>query len=177
MSEGPGDDTSVDRFFRTVIDPDPRTFFAWILAAAIGTGVSFGISMAFEYPSENAYAAAMLLLRAVFGWALAGAIIGSFPAWLVGVLIHAWLRKAGWTHPLVYVGFGGLVGAIAIMAVAMLLYGFPRSSPDSVPFSLDSVLRLARLAIPGLIGGGVFWLIRRPDRDPRPTLSPEAAHV
>jgi hypothetical protein len=83
-----------------------------------------------------------------------GAIMG-WPASLLALPVHAWLIKRGYTSVLVYILLG--TASAIVLALARPLVGWP-----PIPV-LD--LMLVGLVTAGAIGGLIFWLIRRPDRD------------
>jgi hypothetical protein len=55
-------------------------------------------------------------------------------------------------------GFGAVIGPAALALLSLVLnFG---QGPSAIPYDA-----LAPLAFGGLFSGGIFWLIRRPDRD------------
>lgn len=91
--------------------------------------------------------------------ALYGGLLGALPSLLVGWPLHMAMQRAGlkqWWH---YVVLGVILAAIAALLVSPLM------GLDMLYLGLEVMLMMA---LSGAIGGVVFWLIRRPDRDIAP---------
>jgi hypothetical protein len=102
---------------------------------------------------------------------IGGAILGSPAAIIIGWPLHLLLLKLRWTHVAVYIYLGAMLGVIGFFTFVSLW------SPIS--FELLMTWFVIVLAFAGAVGGGAFWLIRRPDRDapPRVDDSPEPPDV
>ncbi|MES1158752.1 MAG: hypothetical protein ABUL42_02550 [Terricaulis silvestris] len=86
---------------------------------------------------------------------------------------HAIALRRGWRRLLTYVFFGLL---LAILAVGALTYIFVQSRPSAPEDTERQWVVLGGLFIIGIVAGipsallpPLFWLIRRPDRDPMPS--------
>ncbi len=90
----------------------------------------------------------MLLLSALLGYPAVA---------LIGVPVHLFLLKRGWTHIFIY----ALLAAAVTFGFQRLLTGFTRTSWT---FLQDKT----EVGVYSVIGGALFWLIARPDRPDKP---------
>ena len=97
---------------------------------------------------------------------LYGGLLGIIPSILVGWPLHMAMQRAGlklWWH---YAVLGVILAAIAAPLVSPLM------GLDVIYLGIAIMLMMAGS---GAIGGLVFWLVRRPDRDAVTAPSPAAA--
>lgn len=80
---------------------------------------------------------------------------------ILGLPAHMILVRARWSNVLAYIGVGGILGSSLAFAMSAVI------DPE-----LGDAVEEAALA--GAACAGIFWLIRRPDRDapPNPPTSP-----
>lgn len=96
----------------------------------------------------------------------AGAVYGIAPALLVGWPTHLVMLRIGFTDPFVYCCFGGSLAVAVFRMIVAPAFDVEISYRNSM---LEPVLVAA---IAGVIGGAVFWLLRRPDRDAPAAIAP-----
>ena len=96
--------------------------------------------------------------------ALYGGMLGIIPSFLVGWPLHMVLQRAGLQQWWAYIVLGVILATVAGLLVA------PVFGLNVIEFGLGIMLMMAGS---GAIGGIVFWLIRRPDRDPIASPPPE----
>lgn len=97
-----------------------------------------------------------------------GAVFGVPAALLIGLPVYLAMKRYEIVRRRYYAALGGLIAALLCVVLsgqAML------SSP-----TLSATL-LAAFALGGIIGGIVFWSIRRPDRDSRSEQSVEGSET
>lgn len=101
-----------------------------------------------------------VFLRLVATGIEAGIRIGILPTLAVGWPLHSLLLRTGFIHLATYITFSAALGVAATQIMIPIIYA---QGAFSRPVTLDTAL-LAAAA--GGVGGALFWLIRRPDRDP-----------
>lgn len=146
------------KFRQTSSEPSLRSFLAWEAACFFGTGIAFALAVIFGPPAPADHLKIENVLGPALFGALMGAILGPIPSLIVGYPVHRCLRDSGWTHPLAYICFGAIV---APAAAALLFAVFDFRVLTSGVMNRE----IAVWAVGGLFSGGVFWMIRRPDRD------------
>ena len=99
--------------------------------------------------------------------AMYGGLLGVVPSFLVGWPLHIVMQRLRLTQWWAYIALGLLLAAVAGLLVA------PTFGMSVIYFGAGIMLMLA---MSGAIGGLVFWLIRRPDRD-APASPPAAPQV
>lgn len=95
----------------------------------------------------------------------AGARIGVAPTLVLGWPLHLVLLRTGFIHLATYITFGA---ALAVGAMQVMLRVVYSDGPYALPVSFETSLFAAAA---GAIGAALFWLIRRPDHDGRPSAS------
>jgi hypothetical protein len=104
---------------------------------------------------------ALFFALASFYW---GSIFGVPAMLMVGLPLHALLRRFGVSALPWYAGVGPIVGLGAYLLAAMTVQAlWPIANPEVLyeTYSIRGTLLI------GLSTAVVFWLIRRPDRDTR----------
>lgn len=143
------------------------TKFAWAMVGLVFAPIAgattalsgYGLFLVLrDGPVDVDAAFASILLYGSMGLS-AGAIYGIAPALLVGWPTHLLMLRIGFTDPFVYCCFGGSLAVAVFRVIVAPAFDFEISYRNSM---LEPVLVAA---IAGMIGGGVFWLLRRPDRD------------
>lgn len=139
------------------------TFWGLLLAPMIGGAVSAMISALPLLVFGNEEVRTSLNLPAAMSMGfLIGAFLGLPAALTLGLPIHLLLLRYGWTSLLHYSAFGAVI-AFAMQSTLMLAFnGLSFLGAEHGIWALSLLTALA-----GAIGGLVFWLIRRPDRDAR----------
>lgn len=95
----------------------------------------------------------------------AGARLGVAPTLVVGWPLHLLLLRTGLIHLATYVMFSAALSVAGVQFMLLVVYADgPYAGP--VPFEIALLSAGA-----GGIGGALFWLIRRPDRDAEPSAS------
>lgn len=106
----------------------------------------------------------------VFLGTLIGATWGQLATTFIGLPAHVWLMRrrlhSGWAYAAVGVLAGAAFGATFVWASV-----FGATIPDIA----DAAWLVTASVAAGAIGGLVFWLIRRPDRDATAPAPPPAA--
>mgnify|MGYP000901177172 FL=1 len=97
--------------------------------------------------------------------AMYGGLLGGIPSLLVGWPLHLAMQRAGWKQWWAYAGLGVVLALIAGFGIG------PVFGLELMYFGGAIVLMLL---MSGAIGGLIFWLIRRPDRDAVTAPSPPA---
>jgi hypothetical protein len=125
----------------------------------VGGGVSAPLTMlvvSILAPSPHVLPA---LLASILAGLVAGTLVGLPIALLVGFPVHLFMKRRGLVRLYHYMALGGL---IALLPFAVISGSPLATSPDlNVQFGMA-------FGLAGAIGGLIFWLIRRPDRDVGP---------
>ena len=158
-----------------------RILFASIVAVAVGGAVA-GLAFAvIEVPTQithvttadyvTAPATPMQMAASIAGLALSSTVVGLMfggPVFLLaGLPVHGWLMRRGWTNILAYAALGAAVSGLVVTLTQAGVSGPAQLIQPSRWADLFSMAPYFALA--GAIATSVFWLIRRPDRDPRLT--------
>lgn len=137
-----------------------------LLAAPVVGGIAgmtclavFGM-LAYGAPFAWNLSALQGLVTLLINGAIAGFIYGAAPAFVAGWPVHAMLVTAGFNGGFHYIICGGFIALIGVLILVSLLVG-----PIAVEYFFAFPTAVLSLAIAGAVGGFVFWLIRRPDKD------------
>lgn len=137
-----------------------KTAIGLCLAPIVGGMAGLLIYMSYESianPGSFLAGGVVETLRfSVMAGAMYGGLLGGIPSLLVGWPLHLAMQRAGWKRWWAYVGLGLLLALIAGFGIG------PVFGLELMYFGGAIVLMLL---ISGAIGGLVFWLVRRPDRD------------
>jgi hypothetical protein len=87
-----------------------------------------------------------------FDLAVLAGEIAYLAALLGGLPLHVALMKLGWASLHDYMVFGFLLGAASVLV------------SEHAPVEFTALMQAGLAALAGMIAGGVFWLIARPDR-------------
>ncbi len=89
----------------------------------------------------------------------AGARLGVAPTLIIGWPLHLLLLRAGLIHLATYIMFSAALSVAGVQFMLLVVYS-DGPYADPVPFEVALLSAGA-----GGIGGALFWLIRRPDRE------------
>lgn len=137
-----------------------KTIVALCVAPVVGGTIGLLLYLAYENAFQpNSVFAGDLFVTLRLGLTLGpvyGGLLGIIPSLLVGWPLHMAMQRAGlklWWH---YALLGIILAAVAALLVSPLM------GLDVIYLGIAIMLMMAGS---GAIGGLVFWLIRRPDRD------------
>jgi len=157
VSNQPADTTQRNRLIRAIIG----LVLAPIVGAIVSVAITFGFA-SFLNPIGWTSPSTFDLL---FGTVSIGAAAGCPAAFILGPPIHIWLQYRRWVGVHHYIAFGALIGLITALALAV----FFMQAGGAIAIIGFMII------FAGAIGGLVFWLIRRPDRDAPASAPPRAA--
>lgn len=132
-----------------------RSIAGMALAPAIRSIASVALTFAFADFMNPRGAAPNFIWPMIVGSSIIGACIGWPAALAFGFPAHALMLRRRWTGPWRYAGLGALIGLVMTIVLAIFL-----AQTGAAVFVIGFMIVLA-----GAIGGLVFWLIRRPDKD------------
>jgi hypothetical protein len=151
--------------WKSKVEPVGRSALGFTLGPLIG-GVAAGLalwllglllSVGHAMPGEPGSLLDLTIFAVLVG-GYYGATMGIPTALVLGWPLHALLIRLRISHALAY--------AIIGSALALLAYLFFTSSRlVLLPYFLVDLLNSGAAVLAGAIGGWIFWLIRRPDRD------------
>lgn len=139
-----------------------RSLLAWALANPLGwlaVVIVTSVHNALR-PDPNLAMASGLAMGGMF---VIGCVFSYPLTLLIGLPVQAWLQRRGRVSLTSNLLAAVLIGGPVALAVA---FG-NASGMDPLPKRLDTALTTGTYALLFLLFGGIlFWLIRRPDRDP-----------
>jgi len=143
-----------------------------LVLGAVSSGLASGTIAVAVAMTAGSDASPMTYLMIVMGWGVMFMAGGGTAAFLAGTALYVVLRLIRQTAVWPYLVLGSAAFGIAPMIATPLARSLPAESyPEGSLFSGSPVFYIV-LAISGAMGGLVFWLIRRPDRDDARGIAP-----
>lgn len=125
-------------------------------AAIVSVGLFLGLGLISGGPIQGLLSGSV----AATGAEMIAVRFGVIPALVLGWPVHLALLGLRWTQPGFYVALGCWVAIVGVIVATLGFHYMPEYMEGVMSFYL-----YVPGGASGAIGGYIFWLIRRPDRD------------